>query len=146
MKIFLYFCPEIDSWVRYNLTMPEYKKTSTNIKFDHWKCIRISEKAHLRSDFRKKKILEWGSNPRSYYIFRAEIEKYYVRFSVQMKTAKSPFEIIWPLEDASSTMVEIEGITAISSIKGPLKFFLGNCTEVNHVCPRRQCWLLWHWP
>ena len=44
------------------------------------------------------------------------------------------------LEDASSTMVEIEGITAISSIKGPLKFFLvGNCTEVNHVCPRLQC-------
>jgi hypothetical protein len=28
------------------------------------------------------------------------------------------------LEDASSTMVEIEGITAISSIKGPLKQIL----------------------
>ena len=40
-----------------DITMPEYKKSSTNIKFDHWKCIRISEKAHLRSDFRKKKSL-----------------------------------------------------------------------------------------
>jgi hypothetical protein len=69
-----------------------------------------------------------------------------VRFLGELKTLKRHFEINWPLEDASSTMVEIEGITAISSIKGPLKFFLGNCTEVNHVCPRRQCWLLWHWP
>ena len=36
---------------------------------------RISEKAHLRSDFRKKKyFFEWGSNPQKYYfgaIFRA---------------------------------------------------------------------------
>ena len=38
-------------------------------------------------------LLEWGSNPRKYYIFRAEIEKYFVQFLVQMKTAKSPFEI-----------------------------------------------------
>ena len=38
------------------------------------KIIRISEKAHLRSDFRKKKyFLGWGSNPQKYYIFRAEI-------------------------------------------------------------------------
>ena len=49
---------------QYNLTMPEYKN---QIKLDHWKCIRISEKAHLRSDFRKKYFLEWGSNPRKYY-------------------------------------------------------------------------------
>jgi hypothetical protein len=40
---------------QYNLTMPEYKN---QIKLDHWKCIRISEKAHLRSDFRKK-IFPW---------------------------------------------------------------------------------------
>ena len=51
------------------------------------------KKAHLRSDFRKK-ILEWGSNPQKYYI---SVEKYFVRFWVQMKTAKSPFEIISPL-------------------------------------------------
>ena len=31
------------------------------------------------------------------YIFRAEIEKYFRSFLVQMKTAKSPFEINWPL-------------------------------------------------
>ena len=38
-------------------------------------------------------FLEWGSNPWK-YIFRAE---FFVRFLVQMKTAKSPFEINWPL-------------------------------------------------
>ena len=71
-KIFLYFCPEIDSWVQYNLTMPEYKKSSTNIKFDHWKCIRISEKAHLRSDFRKKNIsLSGARTHKPMNIFRA---------------------------------------------------------------------------
>ena len=54
----------------------------------------MPEKAHLRSDFRKKEyLLEWGSNPRKYHIFRAEIGKYFVRFLVQMKIAKSPFEI-----------------------------------------------------
>ena len=53
----------------------------------------ISEKAHLRSDFRKKEyLLEWGSNPRKYYIFRAEIEKNFVGFLVQMKISISPFE------------------------------------------------------
>ena len=57
------------------------------------KIIRISEKAHFRSDFRKRYFLEWGSNPRKYYIFRAEIEKFFVLFLVQMKSAKSPFEI-----------------------------------------------------
>ena len=59
----------------------------------------ISEKAHLRSDFRKKEyLLEWGSNPRKYYIFRAEIEKFFVRFLVQVKISTSPFEINWPLK------------------------------------------------
>ena len=58
----------------------------------------ISEKAHLRSDFRKKEyLLEWGSNPRKYYIFRAAIEKFFVRFLVQVKISISPFEINWPL-------------------------------------------------
>ena len=54
----------------------------------------VSEKVHLRSDFRKKEhLLEWGSNPRKYYIFRAEIEKYCAWFLVQIKTAKSLLEI-----------------------------------------------------
>ena len=36
------------------------------IKFEYyWKCIRIYEKAHLISDFRKKYLLSWGSNPRN---------------------------------------------------------------------------------
>ena len=53
----------------------------------------ISEKAHLRSNFREKEyLLEWGSNPRKYYIFRAEIEKFFVRFLVQMKISISLFE------------------------------------------------------
>ena len=54
----------------------------------------MSEKAHLRSDFRKKEyLLEWGSNPRKYYIFGEEIEKFFVRFLVQVKISISPFEI-----------------------------------------------------
>ena len=43
----------------------------------------------------EKKFLEWGSNPRNY--FRAEIQKYFRSFLVQVKTAKNPFEIYWPL-------------------------------------------------
>ena len=36
------------------------------IKFEyHWKGIRIYEKAHLISDFTKKYLLRWGSNPRN---------------------------------------------------------------------------------
>ena len=54
------------------------------------KIIRISEKAHLRSDFRKKYFLGWGSNPRKYYIFRAEIFRLFFGSS---ENSKSPFEI-----------------------------------------------------
>ena len=35
----------------YILRLPEYKDSFMNIKFDYCKCIRIYEKAHLRSDF-----------------------------------------------------------------------------------------------
>ena len=31
--------------------MPEYKDSFMNIKLDYCKCIRVSEKANLRSDF-----------------------------------------------------------------------------------------------
>ena len=41
-----------------NLRLLKYKESSTNIKFDYWKCIGIYEKAHLISDFRKK-ISPW---------------------------------------------------------------------------------------
>ena len=79
--------------------MPEYKKGSTKIKFNHWKSIRISEKAHLRPDFRKKNISLSGARTHEIitYFFRAGIEKYFRSFLVQMKTAKSPFKINWPL-------------------------------------------------
>ena len=52
----------------------------------------ISEKAHLRSDFRKKNISLSGARTHE-SIFRAEIEKFFVRFLVQVKISKSPFEI-----------------------------------------------------
>ena len=36
------------------------------IKFEYYgKCIRIYGKAHLISNFRKKYLLSWGSNPRN---------------------------------------------------------------------------------
>ena len=44
----------------------------------------------------KKYFLEWGSNSRIY--LRAEMQKHFRSFLVQMKIAKSPFEINWPLE------------------------------------------------
>ena len=62
-----------------------YKKIFKN----NWK------KVHLRSDFRENEILPWvrlePTKP------RAEIEKFFIRFLVQLKIAKSPFEINWPL-------------------------------------------------
>ena len=36
--------------------------------------------------------------PTKVSFFRAEIEKFFVRFLVQVKMAKSPFEINWPLK------------------------------------------------
>ena len=42
----------------YILRLPEYKDSFMNIKFDVCKCIRMYEKAPLRSDFRKK-IYPW---------------------------------------------------------------------------------------
>ena len=59
------------------------------------KIIKISEKAHLRSDYRNKKVFPWvGLEPtKVLYISRAEIEKFFVRFLVQVKIAKSPSEI-----------------------------------------------------
>ena len=59
-------------------------------------CKNNWKKVHLRPDFRKNKILPWvrlePTKP------RAEIEKFFVRFLVQVKIAKSPFEINWPLK------------------------------------------------
>ena len=75
--------------------LSEFIDSFMNIKFDYCKCIRAYKKAHSRSDFRKKYFLEWGLNPRIYH--RVEIQKYFRLFLVQMKTAKSPFEINWPL-------------------------------------------------
>ena len=39
-----------------NHRLTKYKEISTNI-FDYWKCIRIYEKDHLISDFKKKDAL-----------------------------------------------------------------------------------------
>ena len=48
-----------------------------------------------RTNWREQIFPSVGSNPRIY--LGAEIQKYYCLFLVQMKTAKSPFEINWPL-------------------------------------------------
>ena len=39
-----------------------------NTKFDYWKCNKMYEKAQLRSDFGKKYLLGWGSNPRKWLL------------------------------------------------------------------------------
>ena len=43
----------------------------------------------------KKYVPEWGSKVHRYYIFPGQkyVEKLFVRFLVQVKIAKSPFEI-----------------------------------------------------
>ena len=60
----------------YVLRLPEYKYSFMNIKFDYCKCIRIYEKAHLRSDFRKK-IFPWlGLEPTKVLLWwRVKIQK-----------------------------------------------------------------------
>ena len=76
-EIFFYFCPE-------NLWCP----TQGNIFSLQFVLFFLKSSSNF---------LEWGSNPQKYYIFRAGIENYFLRFSVQMKTAESHFKIIWPL-------------------------------------------------
>ena len=55
------------------------------------KIIRISEKAHLRSDFRKKSISLGGA--RTYESIISSGQKFFVHFLVQVKTTKCPFDI-----------------------------------------------------
>ena len=85
------------------------------------------EKAHLRSDFRKKEeyLLEWGSNPWT----QGRNRKKFVRFLVQMKSAKSPFEINWPL--ATTTLDE--GVVALfCGTTGPyLSWFLLHTIQIS---------------
>ena len=67
-----------------------YSNTFSMFKFDFCRTLGI-----LKGQIEDKKyFLEWGSNPRKYYISRAEIEKYFVQFLVQMKTVEFAFEII----------------------------------------------------
>ena len=66
------------------------------ILFFLWiKCIT----RHFKTQIDEKKMCPWvGLEPtKVLYISRAEIEKFFVRFLVQVKIAKSPFEINWPL-------------------------------------------------
>ena len=63
------------------------------LKFDFCRALGILK----RQVKDKKYFLEWSSNPWKYYIFRAEIEKYFVQFLVQMKVVEFAFEINWPL-------------------------------------------------
>ena len=39
-----------------NVRLPKYKESSTNIEFDHWKCIRIYQKAHMISEKKYKSL------------------------------------------------------------------------------------------
>ena len=67
-----------------------YSNTFSMIEFDFCRSLGI-----LKGQIEDKKyFLKLGSNPRKYYITRAEIEKYFVWFLVQMKTAEFAFEII----------------------------------------------------
>ena len=75
------------------------------IKFEYyWKCIRIYEKAHLISDFRKKYLLSWGSNPRNetkpeeiYDNERVCLRKIVLSFLLDFNASNSltKFQYIW---------------------------------------------------
>ena len=58
-----------------NLRLLKYKESSMNTKFDYWKCNKMYEKAQLRSDFRKKYLLGWGSNPRKWLLSCSAISR-----------------------------------------------------------------------
>ena len=60
------------------------------IEFDFCRTLGIL-KGQIEDE---KYYLEWGWNPQKYYISRAEIEKYFVRFLVQMKTVEYAFKVI----------------------------------------------------
>ena len=61
---------------------------------------------HLKEKKWREKIHPWvGLEPTMY--FRAEIQKYFARFLVQVKLAKSPFEINWPLEARAEITTKI---------------------------------------
>ena len=51
-----------------NVRLPKYKESSTNIEFDHWKCIRIYQKAHMISE--KKYISLAGAQTHEIDYFR----------------------------------------------------------------------------
>ena len=108
-KYFFYFCPKIDS--RFVGSSPTQESilllqfVVLNPFFNsNRKVMKISSNQPYFCDmwdikFQKKTyFLEWGSNPRSnIHIFRAELEKFWVRFLVQMKAVEFAFEINWPL-------------------------------------------------
>ena len=64
-----------------NLRLLKYKESSMNTKFDYWKCNKMYEKAQLRSDFRKKYLLGWGSNPQKWLLWnrvKSRMEAWYI--------------------------------------------------------------------
>ena len=52
---------------------------------------------HFKRTNDREKILPWVWLEPTIYYFRAELQKYFLRFLVQVKIAKNPFEINWPL-------------------------------------------------
>ena len=102
------FCPEVIilSWVR---APPKeilfFLKSDLKLAFSDiliiflfiW--IKYISFRHFWKKKLKRKILPrtHESSIMEQYIFRAEIEKFFVRFLVQVKIAKSPFEINGPL-------------------------------------------------
>ena len=68
-----------------------------------------------------------GLEPTKQYIFRAEIEKKFVRFLVQMKTLEFAFEINWPLD---SCQME-EGRNKFDDINNPKKIQFLFCQKLS---------------
>ena len=71
-------------------------KTTWNLLMLRSKTSSISEKAQVRSYF-KKKILEWGLNPQKYSILGQKCKNIFLHFLVQMKTAEFASEVNQPL-------------------------------------------------
>ena len=64
---------------------------------------------YIRHQISEKNILPWvGLEPTKQYIFRAEIEKNFVHFLVQMKTVEFAFELKSNLLDQN--VIELENV------------------------------------
>ena len=109
-----------------NLRLLKYKESSMNNKFDYWKCNKMHEKAQLRSDFRKKYLFGWGSNPRKWLVLCNALFR-----SILHKT-NSLYVKYWCLKIFGSNSKS--PICKVSTPRGCISWGLATCMCFKKVC------------